>query len=165
MTIDELIEKYSKPSILQLSGTNISIVETGKVKSDLLQLKEDLKNLSTIEYSRKVRVPKFIADWIEQSKGFDEDYQAYDQDNAITLQNAIDVNTGGITIDIVEWLWHVGNDELFARAWLDGYEVEEEPKYLVRKGEKYLAEWGNTTSITPVCSEYRSSARRNKLLE
>ncbi|MEN0807653.1 DUF1642 domain-containing protein [Listeria monocytogenes] len=26
------------------------------------------------------------------------------------------------------WLWETPNQELFARAWLDGYEVEQEPR-------------------------------------
>lgn len=36
---------------------------------------------------------------------------------------------------VAEWYWD--NSELFARAWLDGYEVEEEKRYRVRlKGLK-----------------------------
>ena len=31
---------------------------------------------------------------------------------------------------VAEWYWD--NSELFARAWLDGYEVEEEKRYRVR---------------------------------
>jgi phage protein len=31
---------------------------------------------------------------------------------------------------VAEWYWD--NPELFARAWLDGYEVEKEKRYLVK---------------------------------
>ena len=33
--------------------------------------------------------------------------------------------------EIREWLEDKNNQELFARAWLDGYEVEEEKRYTV----------------------------------
>lgn len=126
MTIDELIEKYSKPSILQLAGTNISIVETGNVKSDLLQLKE---GLSTIEYSQK-------------SISYDE---------AIKVV----ADTYEMSVDDYEHLWGKGNDYLQVDAlskeitgsslWdhrncnFDGFEkVEEEPKYEVVINGKWL---------------------------
>lgn len=34
--------------------------------------------------------------------------------------------------EIREWLEYKNNQDLFARAWLDGYEVEEEKRYYVR---------------------------------
>ena len=43
------------------------------------------------------------------------------------------------------WFYDDDNIELFARAWLDGYEVEKEPKYTVKiKATKhYFAKDGN----------------------
>ena len=34
--------------------------------------------------------------------------------------------------EIDEWFEEDDNMELFARAWLDGYEIEKEPKYTVK---------------------------------
>ena len=34
--------------------------------------------------------------------------------------------------EIREWLEYKNNQDLFARAWLDGYEVEKEKRYLVK---------------------------------
>ena len=32
----------------------------------------------------------------------------------------------------INWLTDANNQDIFARAWLDGYEVEEESKYIVK---------------------------------
>ena len=44
-----------------------------------------------------------------------------------TLSYSIDAS---MSDRVAEWYWD--NSELFARAWLDGYEVEEEKRYRVR---------------------------------
>lgn len=133
MNVNELIGKYKKSKLYSLHG----VVRIENVIKDLEQLR-------TIEYSRKVKVPQFIADWLEQCKGFDEGCQAYDQDNAITLQNAIDIDTYGVTECVEEWLGRDGNDELFAKAWLDNdYEIEQDPKYYVVNSKgKYFCNMG-----------------------
>ncbi len=68
----------------------------------------------------KVAIPQFVADWIEHFKktGDWDLFQAMDYlfEHTITC----------------EWLEAKDNQELFARAWLDGYEVEEEKRYLVK---------------------------------
>ena len=38
----------------------------------------------------------------------------------------------GLSDESIEWLANAENQEIFARAWLDGYEVEEEKRYLVK---------------------------------
>ncbi|WP_054368857.1 DUF1642 domain-containing protein, partial [Streptococcus pneumoniae] len=35
------------------------------------------------------------------------------------------------SFDLILWIKKASNQDLFARAWLDGYEVEEEKRYLV----------------------------------
>ena len=65
----------------------------------------------------KVKVKKFVADWIERSK-----------QEKRTLRNAL--NNGGEKMRL--WFLDQENYDLFARAWLDGYEVEEEKRYLVK---------------------------------
>ena len=72
----------------------------------------------------KVKVPQFVADWIEYFK------KTGDWD----LFQAMDYLFG--KKEIREWLEDKNNQETFARAWLDGYEVEKEKRYLVKiKGD------------------------------
>ena len=67
----------------------------------------------------KVKVPQFVADWIDYFK------KTGDWD----LFQAMDYLFG--KKEIREWLEDKNNQETFARAWLDGYEVEEEKRYTV----------------------------------
>lgn len=77
---------------------------------------------------QQVVVPKFVAEWIEYCKS-----------NELTLLGAFDpVSEHGIglanTFTGEVWKgvdWAKRNQETFARAWLDGYEVEQEKLYTV----------------------------------
>nr|DAR64217.1 MAG TPA: Protein of unknown function (DUF1642) [Caudoviricetes sp.] len=65
-------------------------------------------------------IPQFVADWIEECKN--DDFHLFGAMEAISLnQKKLDY-----------WFREDDNMELFARAWLDGYEVEEEKRYLVK---------------------------------
>ncbi len=120
MAIDKLIEKHSKPSIFKLAGTNISIVETENVKSDLLELKEELmKEPVNIEYNRKVKVPQFVADWLKYCN--ERNRLLY---GAMTTRNEMNDETKS-------WLVESTNQLVFAKAYEHGYEVEEGPRYRV----------------------------------
>ena len=76
--------------------------------------------IEQLDEPEKVKVPQFTADWIEHfKKTSDWDlFQAMDYlfEHTITC----------------EWIETKDNQELFARAWLDGYEVEKEKRYLVK---------------------------------
>ena len=63
----------------------------------------------------KVTIPQFVADWIETAK------TVYSLSGGMTF--------GGPGVN--KWLAIDDNQDTFARAWLDGYEVEEEKRYLV----------------------------------
>ena len=68
----------------------------------------------------KVVVPQFVADWIEECK--DDDFHLFGAMEEISSnQKKLDY-----------WFREDDNMELFARAWLDGYEVEKEKRYLVK---------------------------------
>lgn len=70
----------------------------------------------------KVQIPQFAAEFITEQKK-----QVY------TLSESIDAC---MSDRVAEWYWD--NSELFARAWLDGYTVDEEKRYRVRiKGVYY----------------------------
>ncbi|EAF0385104.1 DUF1642 domain-containing protein [Listeria monocytogenes] len=69
-----------------------------------------------------VIVPQFVADWISHCK-----QKVYD------LFLSMDYDDSDMPYEMYNWLtFSADNQELLARAWLDGYEVEKEPLYYVR---------------------------------
>ncbi len=64
---------------------------------------------------QKPVVPQYIADFIEEQKK-----------HGLTLSYSIDAS---MSDRVAEWYWD--NPELFARAWLDGYEAKKEKRYKV----------------------------------
>ena len=77
---------------------------------------EVLRDLKQLDEPQKVVVPQFVADFITEQKKL-----------GYTLSYSIDAS---MSDRVAEWYWD--NSELFARAWLDGYEVEKEKRYLVK---------------------------------
>ena len=104
MKVQRLIEKYKK-----LEG--VWDAEGAELARQIFI--EDLKQLDEPE---KVKVKQFVADWIENSK-----------QEKRNLRNAL--NNGSEKMRL--WLLDQENYDLFARAWLDGYEIEEEKRYTV----------------------------------
>ena len=74
--------------------------------------------IKSLDEPQKVKVPQFIAKHIEDSKEVGRD-----------LQDAM--NSSSIHEEVDQWLYTKNNMEIFARAWLDGYEVEKEKRYEV----------------------------------
>ncbi|HEV6661984.1 TPA: DUF1642 domain-containing protein [Streptococcus pneumoniae] len=73
----------------------------------------------------KVKVPQFVADWIEVCK----------EHLTTSLYTAMTPNfmkENNQSFDLILWIKKASNQDLFARAWLDGYEVEKEKRYLVK---------------------------------
>ena len=69
----------------------------------------------------KVKVPEFVAEYIKYARVHDWD-----------LHDAINFAEDDENENIRQWMYSDNNIEVFARAWLDGYEVEKEPKYTVK---------------------------------
>lgn len=83
----------------------------------------------------KVTIPQFVADWIEYAKF--EDYHLLGGMDSIAI-------SGRKNLD--EWFRdNDDNMDLFARAWIDGYTVEKEPKYTVKlkNTDDYLVKTNN----------------------
>lgn len=88
-----------------------------------------IKKIEQLDEPQKVKIPKFIADWIE-----------YCKEHNFTLFGCLDPADGfeslaGETFkgDIRKCIrWCRRESNIFARAWLDGYEVEKEKRYLVK---------------------------------
>ena len=89
--------------------------------------------IKSLDEPKPVKVPQFVAEKIEYFK------KTGDWD----LFQAMDSLFG--RRETREWLEYKNNQETFARAWLDGYEVEKEKRYLVKiKATKhYLVKDGN----------------------
>lgn len=76
-----------------------------------------LESIEQLAEPQKVTIPQFVADWIKRSK-----------QEKRNLRNAL--NNGGEKMRL--WFLDQENYDLFARAWLDGYEVEKEKRYVVK---------------------------------
>ena len=102
----ELISKYE----LLKNGYNFNVVAIDGIISDLKRLDEP----------EKVKIPQFVAEIIEYYKG----------QNA-TLYDAL--REKNFNKQYSEWLLNEQNAyDKVARAWVDGYEVEKEKRYLVK---------------------------------
>ena len=73
----------------------------------------------------KVKVPQFVADWIEVCK-------EHLTTSLYTAMNPNFMKENNQSFDLILWIKKTSNQETFARAWLDGYEVEEEKRYFVK---------------------------------
>ena len=107
MNIQELIKK-----IKRLKYHNAS-------KKAWIDRELVLDLVKQLDEPQKVTIPQFVADWICYLKGWN--YGLH-----YGLANASD--------EVLEWLCvdKLKMQELFARAWLDGYTIEKEPKYTVK---------------------------------
>ena len=101
----ELIERME--GLKNLFGNKPEYVETDTV----------IELISELDEPEKVTIPQFVADWIESSK-----------QEKRNLRNAL--NNGGEKMRL--WFLDQENYDLFVRAWLDGYEVQEEKRYFVK---------------------------------
>ena len=75
-----------------------------------------LQDLEQLDEPEKVKVPQFVAVWIEVAK------TVYSLSGGMTY--------GGPGVN--KWLENEDNQRTFTLAWFDGYEVEKEPKYTVK---------------------------------
>lgn len=138
-----LINELDEPEVLSqewIEGNTTPVDDEGR----LYIWKRDLENLIIPKQELPV-IPKYVADWIKDKKPFNSLWSAFIH---ITKRREKDY-------DDTLALWVAGgNSETFARAWLDGYEVEE-TKYNVRvphaegdayyyrlnNGELFLSRW------------------------
>ena len=103
---------------------------------------ETIKRFPSYEPQKPV-VPKFVAEWIEYAKKKGDSL-------AISFKPW---NLYGVEYSKAD-RWIEDNQETFARAWLDGYEVEKEPLYRVKIGEGYFVEYQERGAlITPDCNK------------
>ena len=89
--------------------------------------------IKQLDEPEKVKVPQFVDDVIEGAR-----------EHSPELEDALHYACSNGSQEFTEWYQKKSNRDLFARAWLDGYEVEEEKRYLVKiKATKhYIAKDG-----------------------
>lgn len=124
MKVQRLIEKYKK-----LEG--VWDAEGAELARQIF-----LQDLEQLDEPQKVVVPQFVADWIKVAKPI------------YSLSGAMVYGSPGVN----KWLESWGNQGLFARAWLDGYEVEKEKRYLVKV--KGVSGYGRYLNKTLLSKEY-----------
>ena len=101
--------------------------EQGKLEGEWVG--QQLKDADKIQQElNKPVIPKFVADWLngndwrEETLGEQSVFDVFDN-----LKND---SKNGYYENVKRWLDE--NGDLFARAWLDGYEVEKEKRYYIR---------------------------------
>lgn len=78
-----------------------------------------LKELKLLDEPEKVKVPQFVADWIEEAR-----------ETTYNIRGAIEMAPNG---RVKDWL-ELKNVNIFAEAWVNGYEIQEK-KYVVTDGK------------------------------
>lgn len=101
MKKQELIEKFE------------NLLRRGYI---LINMYDALDSVKQLDEPQKVKIPQFVADWIEVAK------TVYSLSGGMTY--------GGPGVN--KWLENEDNQRTFVLAWFDGYEVEKEPKYTVK---------------------------------
>ncbi|HAP4737621.1 TPA: DUF1642 domain-containing protein [Enterococcus faecalis] len=111
-----------------------------------------------LDEPKKVVIPQVVADWVKYAKrqgyGF---MQSYDP-----IYMSYPINDG---LD----KWIDDNEETFAHAWLDGYEVEKEPLYHVLLSDKGATNIGYTflnlagTIDFTICKENVDTLTENQI--
>lgn len=113
MNKQELIKKYEK-EFEMIYG--FPVIRLNLILEDLKQLDEP----------HKVKIPKFVADCIEFARS-----------NHWDLEDVFkEITSFSDDSEIYKWLYDQENMNILARAWLDGYEIEKEPRYTVKLKNK-----------------------------
>lgn len=143
------LKKLDEPQLLKLKDVIARIkgfdLGTKAVWIDAI-LSELGSDYGTLKYKAGYEQGKFEGEWVgQQLKDADKvrqelnkptvpqivaDYIKYTKDAEWDLQEAMDDVAYEDNKDLRKWFNN--NIELFARAWIDGYTVEKEPKYTVK---------------------------------
>ena len=113
MNKQELIKEFEEIGIhgLNMFGTVVKDIPT-KTAIDLIK---------QLDEPEKVKVQQFVDDVIEGAR-----------EHSPELEDALHYACSNGSQEFTEWYQKKSNRDLFARAWLDGYEVEKEKRYYVR---------------------------------
>ena len=76
--------------------------------------------IEQLDEPEKVKVPQCVHKYIQEAKEYNWDLQ--------DLMKSIDDEDSE---ELQRWFYHECNQETLARAWLDGYEIEKQKRYVV----------------------------------
>ena len=118
---------------------------------DYIERDEVLVLVEQLDEPKKVVVPQFVADWIEECK----------KKGDLSLGGAIQLACP----EIYEWIREWDNQETFALAWIFGYEVEKEKRYWVKLKavDQYLISVKDEKFLGFLQSKLRSKFTRKEL--
>lgn len=89
-------------------------------KNEYIKIDMVVELISELDEHEKVKIPQFVAEYIE-----------FQKKNNFHVYGAMRIIEDHYDKRVPEWFYE-GNIEKFCLAWIFGYEVEEEPKYMVR---------------------------------
>ena len=141
MNVKELIEKIG--NLDKLYGETFYVA-----LDDVLDLVKQL------DEPQPVKVKQFVADWIEEARK--------------TCKDVAELFEFDFTNDEVrKWFMQERPFDLVARAWLNGYEVDEEKRYFVKitAAEQYLVRVEDENFLGFLQSRLRSKFTRKQLEE
>ena len=87
-------------------------------------LDDVLDLVKQLDEPQPVKVPQFVADWIEVCK-------EHLITSLYTAMNPSFMRENNQSFDLALWIKNKSNQETFALAWILGYEVEEEKRYRI----------------------------------
>ena len=111
MNKQEVIRKIKSMGTISIYSALENQIRDMIIKSQVLDI------ISQIDKPQKVVLPKFVAEWLEYCK-HDEFYALHDA-------------YANMDEELKCWRFIGNNSDLFAKAWLDGYEIEPEKLYTV----------------------------------
>lgn len=132
MNKEELIKKYK----VELKDRN----PFSENVSHSLMVSRFLDDLNQLDEPQKSVVPQYVADWID-----------YCKKHNFTLFGCLDPEGGFESLanetfegDVRKCIrWCRRESDIFARAWLNGYEIEEEKRYTIKvKANGKFLNWG-----------------------
>lgn len=109
MNKEELIEKY-KNEYLEFCDSHSARV--------FHSFWDDLKKL---DEPRKIKVPEIVNQYIQDAREYNWD-----------LQDLLKYIDDEYNEELSRWFYHDCNQETLALAWINGYEIEQEERYLVK---------------------------------
>ena len=112
MNKQELIKEFKKIGIYNLNifGSEIEGIPTKSAIALIEQLDEP----------EEVKVPQFVAQYIKEARECSWD-----------LQDLLKYINEEDSKELQRWFYHECNQEMLAKAWIFGYEVEKEKRYIV----------------------------------
>lgn len=118
-------EEYTKKLEEYVAGKVVDTIQDDYYAGYFDGLEKAVELSKELDEPKKVVIPQFVADWIEEAKIY--------SDNEIDPLGIIYWMDDCIGSEpYYEWLKNIDNQKILLNAIANGYEVEKEPKYYVK---------------------------------